>query len=67
MPVSCRIVVRGHVSERLGHAFAPALEVERGIGETALSGELRDERQLRGVLDGLGDFGIEVVSVDVNP
>jgi hypothetical protein len=65
MPVSYRIVVRGHLSERLGHAFAPALEVERGLGETALTGELHDERQLRGLLDGLDDFGIEVVSIDV--
>jgi hypothetical protein len=39
--------------------------VERGLGETALTGELHDERQLRGLLDGLDDFGIEVVSIDV--
>jgi hypothetical protein len=65
MAVRYRIVVRGHLSERLGHAFASALTVEAGAGETALTGELRDERQLRGVLDGLDDVGIEVVSVDV--
>jgi len=60
---SYEIVVRGRLSERFASAL-PGLELQARPGATALVGEFRDQAQLFGVLQRLGDFGIEVVSVN---
>ena len=38
--------------------------IESATGATALIGDFGDQAQLHGVLDRLGDLGLEVVSVD---
>jgi hypothetical protein len=58
-----RIVVRGRLSSRFGSAFE-GLELEPGVGETALTGDFTDQAQLHGVLSRLRDLGIELVSVN---
>jgi hypothetical protein len=63
-PRRYRIVVRGRLSSRFGSAFE-GLELEAGVGETALTGDFADQAQLHGVLSRLRDFGIELVSVNV--
>ena len=57
-----RIVLRGRLSERFESAFE-GMAVEAGSNQTVLVGEVRDQAELYGLLDRLGDFGIELVAV----
>jgi hypothetical protein len=58
-----RIVLRGRISDRLGAAF-PDMSLERCPGRTILSGPV-GRASLDGLLDRLGDLGLEALSVDV--
>jgi hypothetical protein len=58
-----RIVVKGRLSERFGSALED-VAVELLPGETALVGEFVDGTALYGLLDHLGTFNIELVSVN---
>lgn len=49
-PTRCRITVRGRLTKRLISAF-DGLDVEPGIEQTTLVGEIRDQSHLYGVLD----------------
>jgi hypothetical protein len=60
-----RIMVRGRLTERLGSAFE-GLDLEPGMGQTALVGEIRDQSHLYGVLDLVRGLGLELVSVETN-
>ena len=60
-----RIMVRGRLTERLGSAFE-GLDLEPGMEETALVGEIRDQSHLYGVLDLVRGLGLELVSVETN-
>ena len=40
------------------------LNVEPGIGQTALVGEIRDQSHLYGVLDLMRELGLDLVSVE---
>jgi hypothetical protein len=62
-PCRYRIVVRGHLGERLAGAFEH-LELESHAGETSLTGTFADQAQLYGLLDWLRDLGIPIVSVN---
>jgi hypothetical protein len=62
--VSCRIVLKGEVSERLEPAFS-GLAFRRQAGYTELTGTLADECQLRSLLNWLFDLGMEVVSLHI--
>ena len=57
-----RIVLRGRLSERFESAFE-GMALEHGPNQTVLTGEVRDQAQLYGLLDRLRDFGIELVAV----
>lgn len=57
-----RIVVRGELGGALAQAFED-LRVEAGAGQTVLTGDIVDQAQLRGVLERLSQFGIELVSL----
>jgi hypothetical protein len=58
-----RIVLRGRLSKRFESAFE-GMTLEHAPGRTVLTGEVRDQAQLYGVLDQVRDFGIELVSVE---
>jgi hypothetical protein len=58
-----RIVLRGRLSERFETAFE-GMTLEPGPNQTVLTGEVRDQAQLYGLLDRLRDFGIELVAVE---
>jgi hypothetical protein len=58
-----RIVLRGRLSKRFESAFE-GMNLEHAPGRTVLTGELRDQAQLYGVLDQVRDFGIELLSVE---
>ena len=64
-PTSYRITVRGRVTKRLMSAF-DGLDVEPGIGQTALAGEIRDQSHLYSVLDLVRGLGMDLVSVERN-
>ena len=58
-----RITVRGRLTERLASAFE-GLELEPGIGQTVLIGEIRDQSHLFGVLDLVRELGLDLLSVE---
>jgi hypothetical protein len=58
-----RIVVRGELSERYAVAFE-GMEMETSRGRTVLTGEIKDEPHLHGILDRIGSLGLRLVSVE---
>jgi hypothetical protein len=62
-PRRYRIVVRGRVGEHLAASFG-GFELAFEAGETTLTGSLRDQAQLHGMLERLGDLGIQLVSIN---
>ena len=61
-----RIVVNGELSERYGVAFE-GMEMEVKSGRTILTGEIKDEPHLHGILDRVGSLGLKLVSVESAP
>jgi hypothetical protein len=61
-PTRYTIVVRGRLSERFATAF-PGVTIDPGEGRTRLLTEPFDQGQLKGFLDRLWSFGLELVSV----
>ena len=64
-PTRYRITVRGRLTERLRSAF-DGLDLEPGIEQTTLVGEIRDQSHLYGVLDLVRGLGLDLVSVETN-
>jgi hypothetical protein len=58
-----RIVLRGRLSESFGTAF-DGMTLEHGPNRTVLTGDVRDQAQLYGLLDQLQEFGIELLAVE---
>jgi hypothetical protein len=61
-PTRYTIVVRGRLSERFATAF-PGVTIDPGEGRTRLLTEPFDQTQLKGFLDRVWSFGLELVSV----
>jgi hypothetical protein len=57
-----RIVVRSVLTNRYASAFE-GMEMETKNGETILTGEVKDQPHLFGVLDRLNSLGLELLSV----
>ena len=58
-----RIVVRGELSAR----YAPAFEemtLATGDGQTAITGPVIDQAHLHGLLNRIGDLGLELISIN---
>ena len=74
LAVSCgiglRVLERGHASGAIRQPYrtiaADGLDVEPGIGQTTLVGEIRDQSHLYGVLDRVRGLGLDLVSVERN-
>ena len=58
-----RIVVRDELSERYAAAFE-GLEMETKYGRTVITGEVKDQPHLHGILDRIGALGLKLVSVE---
>jgi outer membrane PBP1 activator LpoA protein len=58
-----QIVVRGELSERHAMAFE-GMEMEIENGRTVLTGEVKDQSHLHGILDRIGALGLKLVSVE---
>jgi hypothetical protein len=61
-----RIVVRGELSQRYAVAFE-GMEMEVKSGQTILTGEIKDEPHLHGILDRIGALGLRLLSVESFP
>ncbi|MDT5031171.1 MAG: hypothetical protein QOC94_1342 [Actinoplanes sp.] len=59
-PTMYRICVRGHVSERLAPAFE-GMVLEAGGADTEITGEIRDQSQLYGLLERVRDLGLDLI------
>ena len=62
-PKRYRIVVAGELSCRFAPAF-DAMTVQCGGGHTVITGMVVDQSQLHGLLDRVGELGLELVSVN---
>lgn len=60
-PTMYRICVRGRLTERLAVAFE-GMRVEAGGACTAITGRVRDQSELYGLLDRVSDLGLELIS-----
>jgi hypothetical protein len=57
------IVLRGEIGDHFGVLF-DGMRVTRSEGRTILTGPLRDQAQLHGVIERIQELGIELVSVN---
>ena len=57
-----RIVVRSELTDRYASAFE-GMEMETKEGQTILTGEVKDQPHLFGILDRLNSWGLELLSV----
>ena len=58
-----RIVVRSELSDRYACAFE-GMRMERRDGQTILTGEVKDQPHLFGILDRINGLGMELLSVE---
>ena len=61
-----RIVVHGELSERYAPAFE-GMEMEAAGGRTTLTGEVKDQPHLHGILDRINGLGLKLVSLEAVP
>jgi hypothetical protein len=59
-----RIVVRSELSDRYASAFE-GMEMETKNGQTILTGEVKDQPHLFGILDRLNGLGMDLLSVQI--
>ena len=57
-----RLVVRGELDERYGYLFE-GMQMERTEGTTILSGTVRDQSHLHGLIERIEELGLELLSV----
>jgi hypothetical protein len=62
-PTIYRIVVRGELSQRYLLVFE-GMTLATGDGQTAITGPVVDQAHLHGLLDRVGDLGLELVSIN---
>ncbi|WP_233165038.1 hypothetical protein [Mycobacterium sp. AT1] len=60
-PTPYRILIRGQLSERLAAAF-DGMVLRVGDGETELTGLIRDQSELYGLLDRVRSLGLDLIS-----
>jgi hypothetical protein len=61
-----RIVVQSQLSERYALAFE-GMEMKTKSGKTILTGEVKDQPHLHGILDRIGALGLKLMSVESLP
>jgi hypothetical protein len=60
------IVLRGEISDRFAVLFED-MRLDRVAGTTVLSGPVRDQAHLHGLIERISELGIELVSVNPIP
>jgi hypothetical protein len=61
-----RIVMRSELSERYAAAFQ-GMRMETRDGQTILTGEVKDQPHLFGILERINGLGLELLSVEALP
>ena len=61
-----RVVVRSELGERYASAFE-GMRMETRDGQTILTGEVKDQPHLFGILERLNGLGLELLSVEALP
>lgn len=61
-----RIVVRSELTERYADAFE-GMKIAVGSGQTTLTGQVRDQSHLYGILNRASGLGLQLVSVEALP
>jgi len=56
-------MIEGELSDRMQPAFE-AMTLTREHGNTVLSGTVRDQAQLHGLIERIAELGLELVSVN---
>jgi hypothetical protein len=59
-------VIRGEIGDRFGLIFE-GMRLERSAGTTVLTGPVRDQAQLHGLIERIQELGIDLVSVNPIP
>ena len=62
-PSQYEIIVVGELQRSPAEVFE-AMSFTTGKGSTVITGWIADQAQLRGILDWLGDMGVDIVSVN---
>jgi hypothetical protein len=62
-PTSYCIVVRGELSQRFSDAF-DGMTLVASAGQTTITGPVVDQAHLHGLIDRVGELGLELVSVN---
>jgi hypothetical protein len=62
-PTRYQIVVDGELSRRFAPAF-DGMTMQCAGGQTSITGVVVDQSQLHGLLDRVGDLGLELVSLN---
>ena len=57
------LVIRGEVGDRFGVCFE-GMRLERDRGFTTMTGVVRDQAQLHGLIERVQELGLELVSVN---
>ncbi len=57
-----RLVVKGELSDRMQHAFE-GMSLTRGDGTTTLTGTIRDQAELQGVLQRIAELGLTLLDL----
>ena len=65
-PTIYQIVVRGELSSRYLPAFE-GMTLAVGDGRTVITGPVLDQAQLHGLVDRVGDLGLELISINPTP
>ena len=60
------LVLRGEIGDRFAPLFE-GLRIERRDGRTVLTGPIRDQSELHGVIERIQELGLELVSVNPLP
>ena len=57
------LALRGELGDRFALLFE-GMELERVAGRTLLRGEVRDQAHLHGLIERIGELGVELVSIN---
>lgn len=57
------LVLRGEIGDRFEPLFE-GMHIERRAGQTVLTGEVRDQSHLHGLIERIAELGLELVSVN---
>lgn len=61
------IRVKGQLDRNWSDWFTSLSITHAGSGETVLTGYVRDQAELRGILCRLADLGLQLISMDASP